>query len=248
VGRHLVMKASRYAYARQMKRAKAYTRKLRTNLGRVIREVERQGVVPELGRILSVCKRILVQRVDDKDKIYSVHEPEVTCIAKGKAGKKYEFGQKVSVAVLSKGGWLMGVLCIPGNPYDGHTLQRQMEQMERLYIKKHGQKTIHVDMGYRGHDYEGEHPVIVDKRRCGKTPKRIWRWMKRRAAVEPTIGHRKSEHRLKRNQLRGTLGDSINAILSAAAMNFGKLLGFLLAFLRKLLNLLLQDKRQSCAA
>jgi len=248
VGKHLVMKASRYAHARQMKRAKACTRKLRTNLGRVIREVERQGVVPELGRILSVCKRIHVQRVDDKDKIYSVHEPEVTCIAKGKAGKKYEFGQKVSVAVSSKGGWLMGALCIPGNPYDGHTLQRQMEQVERLYIKKQGQKTIHVDLAYRGHDYEGENMVIVDKRRRGETPKRIWRWMKRRAAVEPTIGHLKSEHRLERNQLRGSLGDSINAILSAAAMNFGKLLGFFLAFLRSLLNLLLQDERQPCVA
>jgi len=248
VGRHLVMKASRYAHARQMKRAKACTRKLRTNLGRVIREVERQGAVPALTRILAVCKRIHTQRVDDKEKIYSVHEPEVKCIAKGKAGKKYEFGQKVSIAVTSKGGWLIGALCITGNPYDGHTLQKQMEQVERLCIKKPGHKTIHVDMGYRGHDYGGEHPVIVDKRRRGETPKRIWRWMKRRAAVEPTIGHLKSEHRLDRNQLRSTLGDSINAILSAAAMNFGKLLGFLLVFWFGLLERLFPDQRKCCTA
>ena len=85
-----------------MKRAKACARKLRTNLGRVIREVERQGDFPSLSRILTVCKRIHAQRVDDKDKIYSVHEPEVKCIAKGKAGMKYEFVQKVSVAVTKR--------------------------------------------------------------------------------------------------------------------------------------------------
>jgi transposase, IS5 family len=123
-----------------------------------------------------------------------------------------------------------------------------MEQVERLCIKKSGQKTVHVDMGYRGHDYGGDQTVIVDKRRRGETPKRIWRWMKRRAAVEPTIGHLKSDHRLDRNQLRGTIGDSINAILSAAAMNFGKLMGFLLAFLLQLLESLMANDRKQCAA
>jgi hypothetical protein len=91
-------------------------------------------------------------------------------------------------------------------------------------------------MGTRGHDYAGDRTVIVDKRRRGETSKRIWRWMKRRAAVEPTIGHLKSDHRLERNALRGTLGDSINALLSAAAMNFGKLLGFLWPILLVLID------------
>lgn len=247
VGKRLVMKASRYAHARQMNRAKACTRKLRTALGRVIREVQRQVVTPEVARILSVCKRIHAQKRNDQAKVYSVHEPEVMCIAKGKAGKKYEFGQKVSVAVTSKGGWLLGAMCITGNPYDGHTLQRQVEQMDRLWIKKPTTQTVHVDMGYRGHGYQGDKTVIVDKRRRGETPKRIWRWMKRRAAVEPTIGHLKHEHRMERNQLRGTCGDSINALLSAAAMNFGKLLRFLLVFWRALLETLLPPNRKSCA-
>ena len=245
VGKQLVMKASRYAHARQMKRAKACTRKLKTNLGRVIREIERQEAVPALTRILDISKRIHAQRIDTKDKVYSVHEPETKCIAKGKAGKKYEFGQKVSVAVTSKGGWLLGALCITGNPYDGHTLNQQMEQVERLCIKKPGAQTVHVDMGYRGHDYQGERTVIVDKRRRGETPRRIWRWMKRRAAVEPTIGHLKSEHRLERNQLRGTVGDAINALLSAAAMNFGKLLSFFLALLLNLLQQLFHDPHKT---
>jgi len=248
VGRQLVMKASRYAHARQMKRAKACTRKLKTNLGRVIREIERQSPVPAMSRILEVCKRIHAQGRGDQHKVYSVHEPQTMCIAKGKAGKKYEFGQKVSVAVTSKGGWLLGAMCIAGNPYDGHTLQRQMAQVDRLCIEKQGTQTIHVDMGYCGHDYQGNKTVIVDKRRRGETVKRVWRWMKRRAAVEPTSGHLKSEHRLERNQLRGLIGDSINAILSAAAMNFGKLLSFLLALLLELLASLDPPDRQPCMA
>lgn len=103
-------------------------------------------------------------------------------------------------------------------------------------------------MGYRGHNYRGEHVVITDRRRRGDIPKRIWRWMKRRAAVEPTIGHLKSEHSLERNRIRGILGDSINAILSAAAMNFRKLMGFLFAIFLKLLEALLSGDRRCCAA
>lgn len=248
VGRRLVMMAGRYAHARQMNRSRACTRKLRANLGRVIREIERQQVPEKLNRLMAVCKRIHTQGRNDQQKVYSVHEPETMCIAKGKAGKKYEFGQKVSVAVTSKGGWVLGALCVTGNPYDGHTLQRQIDQVDRLCIKKPAGQTVHVDMGYRGHDYQGDKTVLVDKRRRGETVKRGWKWMKRRAAVEPTIGHLKSEHRLERNQLRGTVGDSINAILSAAAMNFGKLLGFLWAWLLDLFAALYPARQSSCLA
>ena len=231
VGRRLVMMAGRYAHARQMRRSKACVRKLRTNLGRVIREIERQGVPPNMGDLLATSRRIHGQKRTDQNKIYSVHEPQVACIAKGKAGRKYEFGQKVSVAVTSKGGWLLGAVAVPGNPYDGHTLNAQMEQVQRLYIKNEHLKTIHVDMGYRGHDYHGPTQVLVDRRGRGTIPKRVWRWMKRRAAVEPTIGHLKGHYRLERNRLKGELGDALNVLFSAAAMNFGKLLGFFLAWL-----------------
>ena len=235
VGRRLVMMAGRYAHARQMRRSKACTRKLRTNLGRVIREIERQGVPESLRSLLDTSKRIHAQKRTDQAKVYSVHEPHTACIAKGKAGRKYEFGQKASVAATSKGGWLVGAKCMPGNPYDGHTLKAQMEQVERVYIKKEHLKTIHVDMGYRGHDYTGSAEVLVDRRRRGEIPKRIWRWMKRRAAVEPTIGHLKSDYRLDRNRLKGAAGDALNVLLSAAALNFAKLLRFVLDFWRLLL-------------
>lgn len=243
VGRRLLMMAGRYMHSRKMRKAKACVRKLRTNLGRVIREIERQKPVGAWQGLLETSKRIYKQGTVDKNKVYSVHEPEVECISKGKAGKKYEFGQKVSVATTSKGGWVLGALCVPGNPYDGHTLDAQMEQVKRLYMKKEGPKTAHVDMGYRGHDYEGAVEVIVDKRRRGKIPKRIWRWMKRRAAIEPTIGHLKNEHLMERNKLLGLVGDKVNAILSAAAMNFGKLLAFLLAIFSRLLLALFHSFR-----
>ena len=170
-----------------------------------------------------------------------MHEPAIACIAKGKAGKKYEFGHKVSVAVTSLGGWLLGAMSLQGNPYDGHTLNQQLEQKRRLHDTKTGQTPqVHIDLGYRGHNHSGPEIVHIDKRRRGVTPMHLWRWMKRRAAVEPTIGHLKNEHRLERNRLKGTTGGAINALLSAAAMNFLKLLGFFWLFLRHLLDLLCQ--------
>src|ERR1019366_7617226 len=110
-----------------------------------------------------------------------------------------------------------------GNPYDGHTLAEQMKQVKSMIGERVGE--VHVDMGYRGHDYTGRATVQVDKRSRARTPRTLWRWMKRRAAVEPSIGHLKTEHRLERNRLKGVAGDALNAILSAAAMNFQKLLG-----------------------
>ena len=246
VGKRLLMQSSRYAHARQMKRARAATRKLRTQLGRVTREIERQVSSPseKLAKLLTTAHRIHAQQRHDKNKIYSVHEPGVECIAKGKAGKPYEFGNKVSVAVTSRGGWLVGAKSFNGNPYDGHTLDAQMKQVESMIGDR--VREAHVDMGYRGHNYQGQATVHVDKRTRGRTTRRLWRWMKRRAAVEPTIGHLNNEHRLDRNRLRGTYGDAINAMLSAAAMNFHKLLG---AFLRNFLRCLfdMQDRLQLLA-
>jgi len=109
-----------------------------------------------------------------------------------------------------------------GNPYDGHTLAEQMKQVEKLLGKQVTE--VHVDMGYRGHDYAGQAAIYVDKRRRGRTPQSLWRRMKHRAAVEPSIGHLKTEHRLERNRLKGAAGNAGNAVLAAAAMNFQKLL------------------------
>ena len=232
LARNLLCQQSRYAHARQMKRAQACVRKLKTYLGRVIRDFERKCHMPDasLHSLLQISKRIFAQKRHDKDKVYSVHEPAVECISKGKAHKRYEFGCKVSVAATSRGGWFVGALAIHGNPYDGHTLSDTLTQVAKI---SRTPEYVYVDQGYRGHGYTGDCEIHVDKRRRGRTARSVWRWMKRRAAIEPGIGHLKQEHRMDRNRLKGVAGDRINAILSAAGMNFRKLLRFLEEHLRR---------------
>jgi len=224
---------SRYSHARQMKRAKGCTRKLKNYLGRVIRDIDRNCPEPDhqLQSLMDIGTQIYLQLRNDKNKIYSVHAPEVECISKGKAHKRYEFGCKVSVAATSRGGWFVGAKAYHGNPYDGHTLKGSLEQVKRIAGEP---EHVFVDMGYRGHNYRGDTQVHVDKRRRGRTAKSLWRWMKRRAAIEPGIGHLKREHRMDRNRLKGVEGDRINAILSAAGMNFLKLLKRAVDFLRQI--------------
>ena len=224
VGKRLMLKQSRYAHARQYKRAGKCGRHLKTLLGRVIRDIQRKCPEPDLKlrEELKQAQRVYDQQRKDKGKVYSVHAPEVECISKGKAHKRYEFGVKVSVGTSSRGGWHVAAQAHPGNPYDGHTLKETLEQVRRMVGNR--VKEVFVDRGYRGHGYEGEMDVHVDKQRKGKTANRLWKWMKRRAVVEPGISHLKHGHRMNRNRLKGTQGDQLNAVLSAAGMNFRKLL------------------------
>lgn len=223
VGKRLLFQQSRYASAKQFNRAAACTKKLKTLLGRTIRDIERKCTDPSpaLTDLLVLAKRLEVQQREDKNKLYSVHAPEVECIAKGKAHKRYEFGCKVSVSATSKGSWLVAANAQPGNPYDGHTLKTTIEQTQRLTGKT--PQHAYTDGSYKGHDYEGECQVHVDQKRRGTIPKATWKWLKRRAAIEPTIGHLKDNKRLDNNRLKGSLGDALNILFSAAALNFAKL-------------------------
>jgi IS5 family transposase len=227
----LLLQQSRYAHAKQMKRARKCTKSLKTILGRVLRDIERKcpGPDAELSPLLETAKRIHRQERTDKNKVYSVHASEVECISKGKAHKRYEFGCKVSVAATSRGGWFVGAMAKHGNPYDGHTLSDALKQVERISRQP---EHVFVDRGYRGHGYRGDIEIHVDKQRRGRTAKSLWRWMKRRAAIEPGIGHLKREHRMDRNRLKGKEGDRFNAIMSAAGMNFSKLFSWVSVFLR----------------
>ena len=231
LSKKLLLQQSRYAHARQMKRAKRCTRKLNTYLGRVIRDIQRKCGNPDeqLESLLTTATRIHQQQRKDKKKVYSVHAPEVECISKGKVHKRYEFGCKVSVAATSRGGWIVGARALHGNPYDGHTLKIALSQIDRIAQTP---EQIFLDMGYRGHRMISKTEIHVDKRSRGRTSKSLWSWMKRRAAVEPSIGHLKQEHRMERNRLKGFEGDCVNAILSAAGMNFRKLLKAIKELLR----------------
>jgi transposase, IS5 family len=232
--------ASRYAHARQMKRARREIRRLKTYLGRVFRDVRRKlegrpEVAGHFAEALARVERLLAQQRTDKDKLYALHAPEVACIAKGKAHKKYEFGAKISVAVTNREGLVVGMQTYPGNPYDGQTLAPALTQLERLT----GTTPVrcYVDRGYRGHGVSGATAVFVAGRRRGITPT-IRRELRRRSAIEAMIGHMKLDGRLARNHLKGAVGDAIHALLCAAGHNLRLILRHLARLLRALLRLL----------
>ena len=224
----------RYRHARQGKRANKQVRKLKTCLGRVLLDIERKvsdnsELQAGFASLFGTAHRLLQQQRKDKNKLYSLHAPEVECIAKGKVHKKYEFGCKVSVATSSKDNFVVGVQAFHGNPYDGHALNESIKQVERLV--QFSAKEVFVDLGYRGHDYEGEAKVHVGSRGKKKKLPSLRKWLKRRSAIEPVIGHMKTDGRLGRNYLLGQEGDRINAILCGAGHNIRKLLRAFLLFL-----------------
>lgn len=220
----LLYSYSNYSHRKKFKEAAQCLRKLKRNLGRVIRNIESKCIELDNGlkTLLTIAKRIFEQKREDSNKVYSVHEPLVSCISKGKQHKKYEFGNKVGFSVTSTNSWILSAVSFPKPVHDSKTLQATMEHVPGSVSELI--KNVYTDRGYRGANLSGDTKLHIDTNKKSNTPRSIWRWMKRRARIEPTIGHMKSEYRLSRNRLKGVLGDSINAILSAAAYNFKKLL------------------------
>jgi IS5 family transposase len=253
IGKHALIAHQRYAHAKQFKRANKALRKIRTYLGRVERDIARrirgnEALRDVFRRPLWLALRVREQRNNQRGrKVYSLHAPEVECIGKGKAHKRYEFGVKVSVATTlhrSKGGQFVAhVKALPGNPYDGHTLSAVIPDMEKQ-IGANIERIV-ADRGYRGHNAPPTHRFKVfisgQKRRVTETIKRE---LRRRAAVEPVIGHMKSDHRMGRNHLAHAAGDAINAVLAAAGYNFRRLLLWL-ALLPSFLQIALRELRSS---
>jgi IS5 family transposase len=170
---------------------------------------------------LERAERIRTQQPKDKGKLYALHAPEVECIGKGKARKPYEFGVKVSVAVTAKQGLMVGARAFPNNPYDGHTLAEQIEQTTILLQDVPGEpkpKTVLVDLGYRGVDHELAPVQVIHRGKAKSLTKTQRRWLKRRQAVEPAIGHAKHDHGLDRCYLKGAEGDALHAVLCAAGL------------------------------
>ena len=229
VSKKALLFSGRYFHARQTKRAKREVRRLKTWLGRVTRDISRRifdnvSLGEAFADLLSKARRLLEQTRDSKDKLYSIHAPEVECIAKGKAHKKYEFGNKASFVSTSREGFCLGALGLHGNPYDGHTLANGLLQAERL-CGGHHIKDVFVDRGYRGHGYQGETTIhICDGNKKKNLSRRLKRLRKRRSAIEPLIGHMKNDGRLGRNYLLGMDGDRMNVILCACGQNLRLLL------------------------
>jgi transposase, IS5 family len=248
VGKFALIQHQRYAHAKQFKRANRALRTLKTYLGRVIRDIARKidgdhRLEASFAGLLGLARQVRSQERGQRGpKVYSLHAPEVECIGKGKPHKPYEFGVKVSIATTlkhSKGGQFVAhAQALPGNPYDGHTLAAVIPAIEQLVGNTI--ERLHVDAGYRGHnappDYKFKVYTARQKRRVTPAVKRE---MKRRAAVEPVIGHLKEEHRMNRNYLAGRRGDANNAVLAAAGYNFRRLIRWLSDLLRLILAMLL---------
>jgi transposase, IS5 family len=245
VAKRAAIMVSRYAHAHQFKRMRRALKFLRTRLGRVIRDIRHKteddaALKARFAHLLDLAVKVSLQDHRQRGpKVYSLHAPEVECIGKGKARTPYEFGCKVSVATpvtSPKGGqFVLHVKALHGNPFDGHTLGPMVAAMETLTGVE--AQRIHVDKGYRGHNHPNKFKVWISGQ-VRRTTAALRREMKRRAAVEPVIGHIKAEHRMDRNHLKGRHGDSTNAVLAAAGYNFSLLLRWLQALLLALIQIL----------
>jgi IS5 family transposase len=210
-------------HPRSRKKAMASARKIKTIAGRLVRELERKLPEESLWREdLNLFRKVLSQTQKSKNKIYSLHEPEVSCIAKGKEHKKFEFGSKVSFAITKTTNVIVSVVSFKGNPYDGDTLEDTLDFHQKTTGERAREAT--VDRGCRGHKMIGETLIHTPKppKASDKTSKKRAARIRfrRRAAIEPIIGHIKHDHRMARNYLKGFKGDEINALMAAAAFNF----------------------------
>jgi transposase, IS5 family len=238
----LAAQAGRYAHAKQFKRMRKALRRLKGYVGRVRGDIlAHLGSIPagalreRLLEALALTGRLLQQGPKDRGKLYSLHAPEVDCISKGKARVRYEFGTKVSVATTLTEGFVVGMRALSGNPYDGHTLAEALEQVEILTDRR--PTLAVVDRGYRGHGVEATR-VLMSGTRRGLTPM-LAKLLRRRSAIEPEIGHMKTDGRLARCPLKGAAGDAIFAVLCACGHNIRKILAHLRALLTLLIAALL---------
>jgi IS5 family transposase len=210
-------------------KAKKAEKKIKTIATRLVSELERKLSPSELANhaeLLTLFKKVLKQEKNSTNKIYSLHEPDVYCMSKGKENKTYEFGSKVAFILTKTTGVFVGALNMPKNDYDGHTLEPALKQYERLTGKQ--LKNIYADRGYKGVKQVGETKVNIPKPlpqsaseyEKSKTRKNF----RRRASIEPKIGHLKQDHRLNRNFYKGIKGDDMNVLLACAAMNFKRMM------------------------
>jgi transposase, IS5 family len=212
---------------KQQKLSRKADRKVKTIAGRLVRELERKLLADRLSEYSSeieLFKKVLSQKRQDKNKVYSLHEPSVECISKGKTNKKYEFGNKVSIMLTKNTGVIVGALSLQKNDYDGHTLEPALNQYKE-YHNKEPKKAI-VDLGYRGIRKIGNTEVVSPQKK-GKTTseKRTLRQdHRRRSSIEANISHLKNNHRLNRNYYRYVSGDITNLLLSASAYNFRRMM------------------------
>jgi IS5 family transposase len=247
-------------HPKRRKEALKAQKKLRGIAGRLVRELQRKmppEAFADYGGSLALFEEVLAQTRTTKDKRYSLHEPDVWCIAKGKAHAPYEFGCKVSVARASDSGVIVGMKSFTGNPYDGDTLKDALDQVERVRAAAGGTRPERAtaDRGYKGRPIVGTTQILTPgKGTKGQTAyekKKQRERFRKRAGIEPVIGHLKSDHRMARNFLSGALGDAINCLLAGSAFNLMMRLRMIRAsfysFLRRMHAIWMQEIDLLCA-
>ena len=185
---------------------------------------------------MAMYEQVLGQRRKDKNKIYSLHEPNTACIAKGKAHKQYEFGSKVTFVKGSKSGVILGAYTVTANPHDSKLVAPTLQQCQRILSQAKGKmpKVAIADRGYRGvKEVEGVQIIIPNRSKKNKTnyqKQKARKQFRGRAGIEPVIGHIKHDHRMIKNYLKGTIGDVVNALCAAMGFNIKKRLNQIASF------------------
>jgi IS5 family transposase len=241
VTKGMLRKIGSYLHVRQMKRAAREIKHFKTLVGRVMRDCSRKlelrsDLGEKFAEILSQTKHLLERKKSDGNKLYSLHEPEVVCISKGKAQKKYEFGCKISLVITHRkgSGIILSSEALVGNPFDGHSLKPALENTFAITGVK--VKNAFVDKGYKGHGIE-DCNVFISGQKRGMTVS-LKKAIKRRQSIEPYIGHLKEEVKLGLSRLKSFVGDRINALLAAASYNLKQVLRYLRNFLSHIFAIL----------
>lgn len=216
-----------FRHVKKRSSAKKAVKRLRTIAGILLRELNRKlpdGCLKVYQEDFSLYERVLKQQKNDKDKIYSLHEPQIYCVAKGKDHKPYEYGTKASIVSTAKDGIILSAVSHPENIHDSKTLDEVISKANE--VRESDIKEAVCDRGYRGKK-EAEGAEIIFPKPALKRDNRYQRDKKRkkcrrRAAIEPLIGHLKSDFRLSKNFLKGSVGDAINLLMAACAWNLRK--------------------------
>lgn len=230
VSKQLVRDTHNRTHPKRRKKAKKADAKLKTLAGRLLRELERELSEQDMKQYkqeLDLYWKILNQKRTDTNKVYSIHKPFTACIAKGKAHKKYEFGNKIGLTTTYKSLIITAIKSFEGNPHDSKTIEPLLNQMTSNL--KHTPKEIVYDRGGKGQkqindtlistpDYR---PLKRDTEYQKRTKRKKFR---RRAAIEPVIGHLKTDFRLNQNFLWGKESPQINAFLAATGWNLKKMM------------------------
>lgn len=239
VSKQLLRNTYNGKHPKRRKKAKSSGRKLNTIAGRLLRELRRklpQEALNAYRQDLELYKKVLAQKRTDKDKVYSLHKPFTCCIAKGKAAKQYEFGNKVGLIATGKELVITAIRSFNGNPHDSKTIGPLLDQMESNL--GHTPKELVYDRGGKGHKQIGDTIISTPdnkplKHDTSYLKRKKRKKFRRRAAIEPVIGHLKTDFRMGQNYLHGKESPQINAFLAATGWNLKKMMKKLKEELKK---------------